>query len=84
MQNDGETLFKAQINVGGKDYNKHRPPELSNNLITELIKEFHHKKTAGPGGAAALPIPASQLKQLPKGLVSGKNLDPALVEKFAQ
>jgi hypothetical protein len=29
--------------VDKKDYNKKKPPEMSNNLITELIKEFHHK-----------------------------------------
>lgn len=38
-------MFRAQINVDKKDYNTKAPPELSNNLITELIKEFHNKKT---------------------------------------
>lgn len=45
----GETVFRAQINVDKKDYNTKAPPELSNNFITELIKEFHNKKT--PAGA---------------------------------
>ena len=42
---DGKTVFKAQINVDKKEYNPHskNPPELANNLITDLIKEFHGK-----------------------------------------
>ena len=46
---DGKTVFKAQINVDKKEYNPHarNPPELSNNLITDLIKEFHSKKVTG-------------------------------------
>ena len=43
---DGKTVFKARINVDKKEYNPHskNPPELANNLITDLIKEFHGKQ----------------------------------------
>ena len=68
---DGKTVFKAQINVDKKEYNPHarNPPELSNNLITDLIKEFHSKKVTG---------------QNMNNIIQGMGLDPSLVDKFHQ
>ena len=68
---DGKTVFKAQINVDKKEYNPHarNPPELSNNLITDLIKEFHSKKVTG---------------QNMNNIIQGMGLDPNLVDKFHQ
>ena len=62
-------MFKAQIEVDKKAYNPHakNPPELSNNLITDLIKEFHSKKT----GAGK------------NDVVRGMGLDPNMVDKLA-
>ena len=51
----GETVFKAQINIDGKDYGRKRPAELSNNLIEQMLKEFHHKKgVGGPKGMVGI------------------------------
>ena len=68
---DGKTVFKAQINVDKKEYNPHakNPPELSNNLITDLIKEFHSKKVSGANM---------------NNIIQGMGLDPNLVDKFHQ
>ena len=71
---DGKTVFKAQINVDKKEYNPHarNPPELSNNLITDLIKEFHSKKVGSKNnGIQGMGLDPSQVDKLQQHLPGG-------------
>jgi len=43
QSSEGKTIFRAQINVDKKASYNPTNPELSNNLITTLIRELHSK-----------------------------------------
>lgn len=68
---DPKSVFKAQFNVDKKEYNPHarNPPELSNNLITDLIREFHQNRISD---------------QNMSSIIQGMGLDPSIVEKLNQ